>query len=165
MSLIFPSEAWFVEDGERINASDEYRESASDWGVGFDGDFLFVMADVPVKSVDDELPDDLAAEMDRYIEDGTGYGFLGLEAGECTRAEFVTHDDPAVEEAGFVMTATYDVWSRVIDGDTGAVDGLMTGQFDLDGDMQKIMAYSEAATLLTDLSAEIDAETVTERYG
>ena len=165
MTLTFPSEAWFVEYGERINESEAYAESASDWGVGFDGDFLFVMTDVPVESVYDDLPEELAAEMDTYIEDGTGYGFLGLEAGECTRAEFVTHDDPAVEEAGFVMTATYDVWSQVIHGDMGAVDGLMTGQFDLDGDMQKIMAYSEAATLLTDLSAEIGAETVTERYG
>jgi len=164
MPLTFPSEAWFVEYGERINASDEYRESASDWGVGFDGDFLFVMTDVPVDELSD-LPEDLAAEMETYIVDGTGYGFLGLEGGECTRAEFVTHDDPRVEAVGFVMTATYDVWSQVIHGEMGAVDGLMTGQFDLDGDMQKIMAYSEAATLLTDLSAEIDAETVTERYG
>lgn len=165
MTLVFPSEAWFVEYGGRINASEAYRESASDWGVGFNGDFLFTMTDVPVESVYEDLPEELAAEMDAYIEDGTGYGFLGLEGGECTRAEFVTHDDPAVEAAGFVMTATYDVWSQVINGEMGAVDGLMTGQFDLDGDMQKIMAYSEAATLLTDLSAEIDAETVTERYG
>ena len=165
MTETFPSEAWFQKYGERINASDEYRESAADWGVGFNGDFLFVMTDVPVASVYDDLPEELAGEMDTYIEEGTGYGLLGLEAGECTCAELVTPDAPAVEEAGFVMTASYDVWSQVVNGDMGAVDGLMTGQFDLDGDMQKVMTYSEAATLLTDLSAEIDAETVTERYG
>jgi putative sterol carrier protein len=163
MTEIFPSEAWFKKYGEHINAHEGYRESAADWGVDFNGDFLFVMTDVPVDEVDG-LPEDLAAEMETYIEDGTGYGFLGLSGGECTRAEFVTHDDPAIEEAGFVMTASYDVWTKVINGEMGAVDGLMTGQFELDGDMQKVMAYSEAATLLTDISAEIDAETVTERY-
>jgi hypothetical protein len=41
----------------------------------------------------------------------------------------------------------------------------MTGQFHLGGDVQKVVAYSEAATLLTDLSAELEAQTVTERYG
>lgn len=49
--------------------------------------------------------------------------------------------------------------------DGGAVEDLMTGQFHLGGDVQKVVAYSEAATLLTDLSAELEAQTVTERYG
>jgi hypothetical protein len=108
VTLTFPSEAWFAAYGERIDEREADAELASDWGVGFDGDFLSVMTDVPVASVSDELPEDLAAEMDTHIEDGTGYGYLGLEAGVCTRAEFVAPDDPAVEQAGFVMAASRD---------------------------------------------------------
>jgi len=90
MSLPFPSEAWFLEYGEPIDESEAYAESVSD-----------------------ELPDDLTAEIARYIEDDTGYGFLGGEAGPCTGAEFVEHADSAVESAGVGVTATYDVWSLV----------------------------------------------------
>jgi hypothetical protein len=34
----------------------------------------------------------------------------------------------------------------------------MDGTFDLDGDMQKVMQYSQAAIVMTDLASEIDTE-------
>jgi hypothetical protein len=40
----------------------------------------------------------------------------------------------------------------------GIVDGLMTGRFDIDGDMQKVLQYSGAAVRLTETAAGIDAE-------
>ena len=40
----------------------------------------------------------------------------------------------------------------------GVVDGLMTGRFDIDGDMQKVVKYSRAAVRLTETAAGIDAE-------
>lgn len=46
----------------------------------------------------------------------------------------------------------------------GVIDGLMGGDFELDGDMQKVLQYSDAAVRLTELAADIDAEFVDERY-
>ena len=39
----FPSQAWFDEYRERINADDEYAEAAADWDIDFGGDFVFEM--------------------------------------------------------------------------------------------------------------------------
>lgn len=35
---------------------------------------------------------------------------------------------------------------------------MMSGHFDIDGDMQKVMQYSQTAVRLTKAAAEIDAE-------
>lgn len=165
MTLLFPSEAWFERYGEKIDDDEAYAEMASDWGTDFNGDFLFVMTDVPTEDLDeDELPEEIREDLDQYIVDGTGYAYLGLEGGDCTESQLVEHDDPAIEEAGFQMTGDYDAWTKLTSGQIGAIDGMMSGQFDLDGDMQKVMAASDAASRLTEISSEIDAVPVTEEY-
>ena len=57
--------------------------------------------------------------------------------------------DDACSEAGFTLTADDDTWKRLVRGESGVVDGMMSGQFDGDGDMQKPMRYSQAAVRLT----------------
>lgn len=163
--LLFPSQAWFTEYRERINGDEQYAEMASDWGVGFDGDLVFEMTDMPLEDLDYEaMPTELRAELDEYVDEetGTGYALLGLEAGECTSAEFVTGLDGV--EYGFVMSATLDVWKDLVSGNIGAIDGMMSGQFELQGDMQKILQQSDSAARLTEISTEIDAAFVDERY-
>jgi putative sterol carrier protein len=163
--LLFPSQAWFTEYRERINADEEYAELASDWGVDFDGDLVFEMTDMPLDDLDyDALPEEIRAELEEYVDEetGTGYALLGLEGGECTSAEFVTSLDDV--EYGFIMTATFDVWKELVSGDIGAIDGMMSGKFELQGDMQKILQQSDSAARLTEISTEIDAEFVDEKY-
>lgn len=161
---MFPSQAWFDEYRRRINDDDEYAETASDWGVGFDGDILFEMTDMPVDEIDlDALPDDLREQLEAYVLPGdTGYAIMGLEAGECTRADFVESREAA--DHGFVMSGTYDAWTQLVTGKVGAVDGMMSGKFDLEGDMQKILSHSDSASRLTELSASIDAAFVDEEF-
>lgn len=163
--LLFPSQDWFAEYRTRINDDDEYAELASDWGVGFNGDMVFEMTEMPIDDLDYEaMPDDQREEINRYVDEGsqTGYAVLGLEGGECTSAEFVESLDDV--DYGFVMSATNDVWKELVDGDIGAIDGMMSGKFELQGDMQKILQHSDSAARLTDISAEIDAEFVDEKY-
>lgn len=162
--LVFPSQAWFDEYRRRIDDDDGYAEMASDWGVGFDGDILFEMTDVPVDEIDlDALPADLREELEAFVLPGdTGYAVLGLEAGECTRADFVASRADA--EYGFVMSGTYDAWRELVTGRVGAVDGMMSGKFDVEGDMQKILSHSESASRLTELSASIDDRFVDEAF-
>jgi putative sterol carrier protein len=159
----FPSQAWFDQYKNAINENEEYGEAAADWGVGFDGDFLFITENMPIDGIDmDALPDDLREEMETYVDGDTGYTYVGLEGGNCTDAYLI--EDPDDVEAGFILRADYDVWKQLLRGDIGAIDGMMSGKFDLEGDMNKVMQYSQAAATLTDISTSIDSYFVDEKY-
>jgi len=159
----FPSQAWFNEYKDEINSDEEYAEAAADWGVGFDGDFLFITENMGTDDIDmDALPEDLQQEMDQYVEGDTGYAFVGLEGGKCTDARLVESPDDV--QAGFILRADLEVWKDLLRGNIGAIDGMMSGKFELEGDMNKVMQYSQAAATLTDISTRIDAYFVDEKY-
>ncbi len=165
--LFFPSQDWFTVYQQRINDNDAYAEAAAEWGVEFDGDFVFEMQDLAVDSLDVEsMPADLRQELTEYVteenESYTGYSYVGLEAGQCTAARLI--HSPTAVDAGFQLTATTDTWKDLIAGDLGIVDGMLTGRFDIDGDMQKVMQYSDAAIELTEIAASIDAEFADEAF-
>jgi putative sterol carrier protein len=166
-TVYFPSQAWFAEYRQRINDNDDYQEAASDWGVGFNGDFVFEMRDVPVDELDTEaMPESLREDIDQYVQkegnEHVGYSLLGLEGGECTEARLIESEDAV--DAGFKLTADNETWKDLIEGEIGAVDGIMSGSFDIDGDMQKVMQYSQASVHLTDSATEIDAEYADEAF-
>ncbi|MFB6205252.1 MAG: SCP2 sterol-binding domain-containing protein [Haloglomus sp.] len=130
----FPSEEWMQEYKERVNESESYAEAGAGWGVGFNGDFLYVI------EADDRLPE-------------TRYFFVGLEDGKAT--EVFEVDDPDEVSPGFVLRGAYSDWIDLTEGDIGAIDGMMSGVFELEGDMQKVMQYTEAAVDLTEISNSI----------
>lgn len=166
--VYFPSQAWLDEYEERINANETYAEQAADWGVDFDGDFVFEMRGLPVDELDrDAMPESLQEEIDEYVteENGTyvGYTYVGLEGGKCTGTRLI--ESPDEVDAGFTLTADADTWKQLIRGDLGVVDGMMSGHFDIEGDMQKVMQYSQAAVELTEAAASIDATFADEAFG
>jgi putative sterol carrier protein len=130
----FPSEEWIEEYQVRLNASEEYAEKGEGWGVGFNGDFLYVV------EADDRLPE-------------TRYFYVALEDGNVTDAFEV--EDPDEVDAGYILRGAYTDWIDLNEGDIGAIDGMMSGVFDLEGDMQKVMQYSDAAVTMTDTSSQI----------
>jgi len=133
----FPSDEWIEEWRERLNADETYEEVGAGWGVGFDGDFLFVVA------ADDRLPE-------------TKYYFVGLEDGKCTEVREV--DDPDEVDVGFRYVGDYADWLRLNEGEIGPIDGLMSGVFDIEGDMQKVLQYSEAAVVMAETGREIETD-------
>lgn len=140
MALKLPSDAeeWVQEWRQNLNESEEYDDAGSGWGVGFNGDFLFEIR-----------PDD--------VYDGDPfYLFLELEDGTCDHAELV--DDPDDVDWGFAFRGDYSDWKRLFAGEIGAVQGMMEGLFDLDGDQQKVMQYSNAAVIMTETANQIDTE-------
>ena len=137
MAFEFPSEAWMEEYRNRLNESEEYGEQGAGWGVGFNGDFIFHIV------ADDKLPED------RYF-------FIALEDGDCTAVREVEDLDEV--EYGFVMRGSYSDWQKLNNGEMGAIDGMMSGVFDLEGDMQKVMQYSGAAVAMTEISSSIETE-------
>ena len=137
MAYEFPSQAWMEEYKDRLNESEEYGEQGAGWGVDFNGDFIFHIV------ADDRLPDD------RYF-------FIALEDGDCTAVREVEDLDEV--EYGFIMRGSYSDWQKLNNGEMGAIDGMMSGVFDLEGDMQKVMQYSGAAVTMTEISSSIDTE-------
>ena len=133
MALSFPSEVWIKELSDRLNQSESYERSAKDW----EGDFLFVIE-----------PDD--------AYDGTAYLYLGLHHGESTGAAMVEDEDE--RETAFVIRAPYSVWRRVIDGKLDPIQGMMTRQLKLSGNMMKIMRYPKAAQEIVSCCAEVPTE-------
>ena len=140
MALKFPGDgdARIREYGGLLDENEAYDEAGADWGVGFDGDFLFVVE-----------PDD------GYDGEPVSF-FLGLEDGDCTAAYEVS--DPDDEEYGFVFRGAYANWKRLFEGELGPVDSMMSGEFEIEGDMQKVLQYSEAAVEMTETGRGIDTQ-------
>ena len=138
MSVSFPSEGdrWIREYGNLLDDSEAYTEHGTGWGVGFDGDFLFVV------------------EPDATYDGEKVYFFLRLEDGNCTDAFAV--DDPKDVEYGFAFRGPYENWVKLFTGQLGPVDGMMSGAFEIEGDMQKVLQYSQAAVTMTETGREID---------
>lgn len=140
MSVKLPSEAeeWIGQYKDALNESAEYAEAGEGWGVGFNGDFIFEIQ-----------PDD--------AYDGEPvYFYLALQDGDCQDA-YVT-EDPDGEDWGFAFRGDYSDWKRLTNGAVDPVEGMMDGTFDLDGDMQKVMQYSQAAIVMTEVSGDIGTE-------
>ncbi len=140
MAYRLPSEAdqWVQNYRANLNESEDYTEAGEGWGIGFNGDFIFHIQ--PDDSYDGE----------------SVYLYLALEDGSCEEA-YAT-DDPDREEWGFAFRGGAADWKRLMTGDLGPVEGMMDGTFDLDGDMQKIMQYSQAAVVMTELASDVDTE-------
>ena len=71
--VLYPSKEWLEEYGRRLNQSKEYKEAGKGWGVGWNGDFIFQIENIPINSISiEDLPADLAKELREYVIDGTG---------------------------------------------------------------------------------------------
>lgn len=133
MSLRFGSPEWARGLMEQINASSEYRQAASGWGVGFDGSLLLGFE-----------PDGKAAEVRRLR--------LLLAAGACEAAEFVAGDAPAA----FVLRAPFGLWRDVLERRTLAATAILSGKMQVGGDKLTLLRYAAAHRALIACVASMD---------
>ncbi|MGC9399299.1 MAG: SCP2 sterol-binding domain-containing protein [Anaerolineae bacterium] len=133
MAIKFPSDAWIKELGKLLNASESYAQSAKDW----EGDFTFVIEG------DEQHPQ-------------THYLFLGLYHGESTGARELKNLDE--QPAEYVIKAPFSTWRKVIEGKIDPIQGLMTRQLKLNGNMMKIMRYPQAAKEIMACTGRIDTD-------
>lgn len=137
MGIPYPSEEWIQEWKRRLNENDDYGDTGTGWGVGFDGSFIFHLR------ADDRLPDD-------------EFFYIDLEDGKCLEARRIESEDDV--QAGFVYRGDYSDWVRLQEGEVGAIDGMMSGIFELEGDMQKVLQYSNAAVAMTENASSIETD-------
>ncbi|MBZ6494327.1 SCP2 sterol-binding domain-containing protein [Natrinema longum] len=119
------------------------------------------IADLPARTWPELLaavPDifeDLTVQATENVVDGTVYSYLDLYDGECRGVEVLT--EPDEHEYGFRLAGEYETWTKLVRGDGGIVDMLMAGELELDGDIQRLLQYSDAAVGLADVAADVDS--------
>ena len=87
------------------------------------------------------------------IEGGPGI-YLDLWHGKCRQAEFL--DDPSSKSPEFQITADMEKWKKVLAGKLDPVQGMVTRQIKLDGNLVKIMKNVKAAQELVRCSTKVD---------
>ena len=120
MAFKFPSDEWIQEFSCQLNASPEYERSGHVW----EGDFLFII------EADESYPE-------------TVYMYLDLFHGKCRRAAQLSSLDEV--RTGYILSATYSTWRKVIEGKLDPIQGLMTRKLKLKGDLLQVMRYPKAA--------------------
>ena len=140
MAIEFPTDAqrWAEAYREALNDSEKYAEHGAEWGVDFDGTFLF-----------DIQPDDAYSGDPVYL-------YLDLYDGDCREIR-VLESESAVDY-GFALRAEYSAWKALIQGELNPIEAILSGPFDLDGDRVKVMQWSTAGVTMTELAAEVDTE-------
>lgn len=91
-----------------------------------------------------------------FIVDQGGGIYVDLWHGKCRAAEFVP--DPSTRQTEFRITASMDKWRQVIEGKLDPIQGLVTRQLKLDGNLVKIMKNVKAAQELVRCATQIDTD-------
>lgn len=133
MAIKFPSDEWVKALCKALNESEAYAEAAKNW----EGDFFFIV----------EPEGDLKE---------TVYLYMDLWHGKCREAFATT--DPSVKDPEFRIWAPLGTWKKVILGQLDAIQGLVTRQLKLKGNMVKIMRNVKAANELVKCCSLIETE-------
>jgi putative sterol carrier protein len=161
--VLFLTRAWLEEYRKRLNENKEYKEAGKGWGVGWNGDFIFQIENIPIDKISlKDLPADTAKELQEYVIKGTVYSYIRLKDGECLEARPIK--DPKEVQVGFIQKGPYENWKKMTRGELDPTRALLARQFTLQGDMAKVMRYARAASLMAKTSATIKTEFPDEVY-
>ena len=135
MGVRFGTSDWAESLRREINASSEYRNAASQWGVGFNGDVLLVFT-----------PDAALAEPQNLL--------VRLEGGACLGAEFL--QDAGGAAPGFVLRAPFSLWKEILDRKTLAATAILTGRMKIEGNPGILLRFLAAHRALIHCAASLD---------
>jgi putative sterol carrier protein len=108
---------------DKLNSSEEYREAARNW----EGDFYFII------EPEGGLKDRVIAYMD-------------LWHGQCRSACILTDENEKNPE--FRIRAPLGKWRKVFEMKLNPIQGMLTGQLKISGNMMKIVKTPRAALAL-----------------
>jgi putative sterol carrier protein len=127
------SEDWLKSWVEAINSSPAYAEAARTW----EGDFYIII----------DAGDGVEEEIILYVD---------LWHGKC-RGAFVAPDRSA-KDPEFVISAPEPAWRKVIAKKLDPIQGMMTRQLKLKGNMVKIMKAVKAAKELVECVTQVPTQ-------
>lgn len=133
MAYKFPSDEWIKAVMVELNNSEAYRKAAKTW----EGDFYFI--------ANPEGSEGQPAVL-----------YMDLWHGECRSAYQVASEDEKSPE--FRIWAPVSTWRKVIEKKLDPIQGMMTGQLKLKGNMMKIMRAPKAAAELVNCCTLVPTE-------
>ena len=133
MAIKFLSEEWIKALMQELNNSQVYREAARNW----EGDFYFIFE-----------PEGTFKETVIY--------YMDLWHGVCRSACVVT--DEKEKNPEFRISAPLSKWRRVIEKKLDPIQGMVTRQLKLQGNLMKIMKAPKAAMELVNCCTLIPTE-------
>jgi putative sterol carrier protein len=135
-STLFPTKDWAENYARAINETEEYQES----GKGWLWDIAFMIT---------ELPESVRSIVKR---DSVAF-ILELRDGRCNSVTWVERQEDM--RAPFTVSAKYSTWLRVIRGELGPTQAMLTGQLKVKGDISKILRYSAAAVAMVKAAQKV----------
>jgi len=129
--------AWAKEFCKALNASEEYEKAGQGWGVDFEGGMLFVWS--PSGEIDFEIRT-----------------FLDLKNGKCLGIKLLEPGEEPPRPPGLSLKAPLNIWKKLAFKELNPVQSMMSGDLQLEGDMNVAMKYSQAAMLLADITEKTD---------
>jgi putative sterol carrier protein len=135
MAIDFGTPEWARSLAAAINASSEYRNSGATWGVGFNGNILFVF--------------EAGGSLDRTL-----HLLVRLQGGACSGAEFVP--GPSHPDAGFTLRAPFPIWREILTGKTLAATAILTGRMKVGGNTITLLKHAGAHRSLIHCVASLD---------
>ena len=133
MAIKILSEEWILALMHELNNSQAYREAAKNW----EGDFYFIL------------------EPDVNIKEKVIY-YMDLWHGKCRSACIVT--DEKETNPAFGISASISIWRRVIEKKLDPIQGMVTRQLNLQGNLMKIMKAPKAAMELVNCCTRVPTE-------
>lgn len=132
MAFKFSTEEWIKALMQELNKSQAYREAARDW----EGDFFFII------------------EPEGSLKETVIY-YMDLWHGECRSACIV---DEKAKTPAFRISAPLSKWRRVIEKKLDPIQGMITRQLKLQGNLMKIMKNPKAAMELVNCCTLVPTE-------
>jgi len=133
MAYKFPSDAWIKALMEDLNKSAAYAEAAKTW----EGDFYFIV--------------EPGGALDKTV-----LLYMDLWHGQCRDAFEVA--DESAQSPVFRMSAPVATWKKVLTKKLDPIQGLVTGQLKLKGNMAMVMKSVKAAKELVESCTRIETE-------
>jgi len=131
--VLFPSAEWVQALQQELNTSPAYADAAKHW----EGDFYFV----------------IEPDQDSPLE-GPVYLYMDLWHGACREGSL--EPQPQTKHPAFIMSGNYSKWKRVVTAQLDPIQGLLTGQLKLKGNMVMIMKNVRAAQEMVRACTRID---------
>ena len=138
---LYPSQEWCNEWKKAINADEAIAKTGKNWGVGFNGNWLFFIT--PGEGLEK-----------------TAHVYLEAAAGKCSDARLV--DVPSEVDPGFIVTGSYPDFKSVVKGDADFLAGVVKGTFKIKGDLVMIMKNAKFIRAVANSISSFESEYLSE---
>ena len=138
MTVLYPSQEWCDAWKAAINNSEDAEKTGKNWGVDFNGTFLFEIT-----------PDEGLQE--------TTFIFLDDTGGKCKEARIVA--GPEDVDAGYHVKGPYSTFKKIVKGEMHFIESLIRGKVRrMSGDMGKLMRSAPFIGFVADSISSFEAE-------